>query len=79
MQGPGINPPNGLHIVPFLISVLYPVCGLYVLREMSRPGDRPEKSNKNDKRAGKRVLEKVSRELEAGEDKATSNLTMTFA
>jgi hypothetical protein len=39
MQGSEINPPNGLHIASFLISVLYPVCGLYILREMSRPGD----------------------------------------
>lgn len=48
MEGPGINPLNGLHIASFLISVLYPVCGLCILREMSRPGDGPGKSNKND-------------------------------
>lgn len=58
MQGLEINPPNGLHIVSFLVSILYPVYGLYVLRKMSRPGDGPEQSNKNDKRAETEWLRK---------------------
>lgn len=37
---------------------------------MSRPGDAPGKSHKNDERAGKRVSEKVSGVLATGEHKA---------
>lgn len=53
MQGREINPPNEIHIVSFLVSILHPVHGLHVLRKMSRPGDGPEKGNKNDKRTEK--------------------------
>lgn len=78
LQGLGMNPPNGLHIIPFLIIILYPVCGLCVLRETSRPRDGPGKSNKNDERAGASVSERASGELETAEDKATRTPTTAF-
>lgn len=58
MQGLEINLLNELHIVSFLVSILYPVHGLHVLRKMSRPGEGPEEGNKNDKRAEKEGLRK---------------------